>query len=186
MKIAYRHLVQHIKESPSIEEISESLFQLGHEHEIEGTLFDIEFTPNRGDCLSVNGLLRDLSVFYTVETNQEIYSSEIEELQLDFENLLPDVCPRITFLKLEIDKNPNLYKEYLDNYFKDLNLNKNNFFTDISNYLSYETGQPTHCYDSTKINGKIVFSELDTNEEFVTLLDKKINLTEKNSVFFNK
>ena len=183
MKIAYRHLVQHIKESPSIEEISESLFQLGHEHEIEGTLFDIEFTPNRGDCLSVNGLLRDLSVFYTVETNQEIYSSEIEELQLDFENLLPDVCPRITFLKLEIDKNPNLYKEYLDNYFKDLNLNKNNFFTDISNYLSYETGQPTHCYDSNKINGKIVFSELDTNEEFVTLLDKKINLTEKNSVF---
>ena len=164
MKIAYRHLVQHIKESPSIEEISESLFQLGHEHEIEGTLFDIEFTPNRGDCLSVNGLLRDLSVFYTVETNQEIYSSEIEELQLDFENLLPDVCPRITFLKLEIDKNPNLYKEYLDNYFKDLNLNKNNFFTDISNYLSYETGQPTHCYDSNKINGKIVFSELDTNE----------------------
>ena len=96
---------------------------------------------------------------------------------------MPDVCPRITFLKLEIDKNPNLYKEYLDNYFKDLNLNKNNFFTDISNYLSYETGQPTHCYDSNKINGKIVFSELDTNEEFVTLLDKKINLTEKNSVF---
>ena len=146
-------------------------------------MFDIEFTPNRGDCLSLNGLLRDLSVFYTVEPNQEFYSSEIAELQLDFENLSPDVCPRITFLKLEIDKNPNKYREYLDNYFKDLNLNKNNFFTDISNYLSYETGQPTHCYDSTKINGKIVFSELDINEEFVTLLNKKINLTGKNSVF---
>ena len=66
-------LVDRIKENPSIEDISESLFQLGHEHEIEDTLFDIEFTPNRGDCLSVNGLLRDLSVFYTVEKNQEIY-----------------------------------------------------------------------------------------------------------------
>ena len=183
MKIAYRHLVDRIKENPSIEEISESLFQLGHEHEIEGTLFDIEFTPNRGDCLSVNGLLRDLSVFYTLEKNQDIYSGEIDELQLDFENLSPDICTRITFLKLEIDKNPNKYKEYLDNYFKELNLNKNNFFTDISNYLSYETGQPTHCYDSTKINGNLVFSEIDTREEFVTLLDKKINLTDKNSVF---
>ncbi len=183
MKIAYSHLVAHIKENPSIEEISKSLFQLGHEHEIEGTLFDIEFTPNRGDCLSVNGLLRDLSVFYTVEKNQEIYSGEIDDLQLDFENLSPEVCPRITFLKLEIDKIPNKYKEYLENYFKDLNINKNNFFTDISNYLSYETGQPTHCYDSTKINGNLVFSELRTKEEFVTLLDKKINLTGKNSVF---
>jgi phenylalanyl-tRNA synthetase beta chain len=183
MKIAYSHLVGRIKENPSIEEISESLFQLGHEHEVEGTLFDIEFTPNRGDCLSVNGLLRDLSVFYTLKKNQDIYSGKIDELQLDFENLSPDICPRITFLKLEIDKNPNKYKEYLDNYFKELNLNKNNFFTDISNYLSYETGQPTHCYDSAKINGNLVFSELDTKEEFVTLLDKKINLTDKNSVF---
>lgn len=185
MKIAYSHLVNRIKENPSIEEISKSLFQLGHEHEIEGALFDIEFTPNRGDCLSLNGLVRDLSVFYTLEPNQDFYSNEIEELQLDFENLSPDVCPRITFLKLEIDKNPNEYREYLENYFKDLNLNKNNFFTDISNYLSYETGQPTHCYDSTKINGKIVFSELDINEKFITLLDKKINLTEKNSVFLS-
>ena len=77
MKISYKHLVNRIKENPCIEEISESLFQLGHEHEIEGTLFDIEFTPNRGDCLSVNGLLRDLSVFYTIENNQDIYSGEI-------------------------------------------------------------------------------------------------------------
>ena len=66
MKIAYSHLVQHIEEKPSIEQISDSLFQLGHEHEIEGDIFDMEFTPNRGDCLSINGLLRDLAVFYTV------------------------------------------------------------------------------------------------------------------------
>ena len=35
MKIAYSHLVHHIKENPSIEKLSASLFQLGHEHEIE-------------------------------------------------------------------------------------------------------------------------------------------------------
>ena len=79
---------------------------------------------------------------------------KLDELQLDFENQSPNICPRITFLKLEIDEKPNQYKEYLEDYFKDLHLNKNNFFTDISNYLSYETGQPTHCYDADKINGK--------------------------------
>ena len=173
MKIAYSHLVKYIKENPSIEHISKSLFQLGHEHEIDDKIFDLEFTPNRGDCLSVNGLLRDLAVFYTVELNQEVFTEKLNELKLDFENLSKSTCPKISFLKLEIDQVPETYKKSLDNYFTDLGLNKNNFFTDVSNYLSYETGQPTHCYDASKMGGKLSFHEIEKNEEFETLLDKK-------------
>ena len=183
MKIAYKHLVQHIEESPSIEHISDKLFQLGHEHEIDGEIFDMEFTPNRGDCLSINGLLRDLAAFYTVELNHKVFSEKLNGLQLDFENLSSNICPKISFLKLEIDQVPETYKNSLDNYFTDLGLNKNNFFTDVSNYLSYETGQPTHCYDANKMSGKLLFHEIEKNEEFETLLNKKITLTGKNSVF---
>jgi phenylalanyl-tRNA synthetase beta chain len=183
MKIAYSHLSQYIEENPTIEQISDSLFQLGHEHEIDRGIFDMEFTPNRGDCLSLNGLLRDLAVFYTVDFNQEIYTEKLEDLQIDFENLSESICPQISFLKLEIDKVPETYKNCLDKYFTDLGLNKNNFFTDVSNYLSYETGQPTHCYDANSMSGKLLFHETEKNEEFETLLDKKITLTGKNSVF---
>ena len=183
MKIAYRHLVQHIEETPSIEHISNKLFQLGHEHEIDGDILDMEFTPNRGDCLSINGLLRDLAVFYTVDLNHEVFTEKLNELQLDFENLSKNICPKISFLKLKIDQVPETYKNSLDNYFSDLDLSKNNFFTDVSNYLSYETGQPTHCYDANSMNGKLLFHEIEKNEEFETLLDKKIILTGKNSVF---
>ena len=183
MKIAYSHLVKYILENPSIDQISDSLFQLGHEHEIDGGIFDMEFTPNRGDCLSINGLLRDLAVFYTVNLNHEIHNENLNELSLDFDNLLKETCSEISFLKIEIDQIPKTYRGSLDNYFLDLSLNKNNFFTDISNYLSYETGQPTHCYDANTINGKLIFHEIDGNEEFETLLDKKIALTGKNAVF---
>ena len=183
MKISFSHLVSQIVEDPSIEMISESLFQLGHEHEIDGDILNMELTPNRGDCLSVNGLLRDLSAFYTVNLYEKIYREKIDKLQLDFENLAQNICPKISFLKIEIDKIPKKYKQYLSDYFKTLNLNKNNFFTDVSNYLSYETGQPTHCYDASKINGKLVLQELEINQEFDTLLDKKITLTDKNSFF---
>ena len=183
MKVSYSHLVSQIKENPSIEMISESLFQLGHEHEIDGDILNMELTPNRGDCLSINGLLRDLSAFYTVDF-KKIYSKKIEKLELDFENLSQNTCPKISFLKIEIDNIPREYNQYLDDYFLKLNLNKNNFFTDISNYLSYETGQPTHCYDASKINGKLVLQESEINKEFLTLLDKKITLTSKN-FFFN-
>jgi phenylalanyl-tRNA synthetase beta chain len=183
MKIAYSHLSQYIEENPTIEQISDSLFQLGHEHEIDSDIFDMEFTPNRGDCLSLNGLLRDLAVFYTVNFNQEIYTEKLEDLQIDFVNLSESICPQISFLKLEIDKIPETYKNSLDKYFIDLGLNKNNFFTDVSNYLSYETGQPTHCYDASSMIGKLLFHEIEKNEEFETLLDKKITLKGKNLVF---
>ena len=183
MKIAYSHLVQYIEENPSIKQISDSLFQLGHEHEIDGGIFDMEFTPNRGDCLSINGLLRDLAVFYTVQLNREIFTEKLNELELDFENLSQSTCPKVSFLKLEIDQVPETYRNSLDNYFSDLGLNKNNFFTDISNYLSYETGQPTHCYDANTINDKLIFHEIDSDEEFETLLDRNISLKGKNAVF---
>ncbi len=83
MKIAYKHLVKNIIGNPSIDEISDRLFQLGHEHEIEKNIFNMEFTPNRGDCLSLNGLLRDLSVFYDVKANQEIYNEAEKKLNID-------------------------------------------------------------------------------------------------------
>tara|TARA_B100001057_G_scaffold123379_1_gene122229 strand:- start:2157 stop:4061 length:1905 start_codon:yes stop_codon:yes gene_type:complete len=183
MKIAYSHLVRYIQENPTIEQVSESLFQLGHEHEIEGNIFDMEFTPNRGDCLSINGLIRDLAVFYTIDLNQEIYDKPLSKLNMDFENQSENICPRISFLKLEIDRIPELYKNSLEDYFYDLGINKNNFFTDVSNYLSYETGQPTHCYDANTINNKLIFHEIESDEEFETLLNKKITLKGKNAVF---
>jgi phenylalanyl-tRNA synthetase beta chain len=184
VKVAYNHLIRHIKEKPSIENISDCLFQLGHEHEIECDIFDMEFTPNRGDCLSVNGLLRDLAVFYTIDLKQDVYDKDINELSMNFENLSETICPNISFLKIEIGNIPQKYNNSLNDYFLDLSLSKNNFFTDVSNYLSYETGQPTHCYDAEKINGKLVFAEIDiNNEEFQTLHDKKITLSKKNSVF---
>ena len=66
MKVAYKHLVKLLDEQPDINDLSLKLFQLGHEHEIVNNILDIEFTPNRGDCLSLLGLARDLSVFYSV------------------------------------------------------------------------------------------------------------------------
>ena len=81
----------------------------------------------------------------------DLYSEHIDELDYNFNNDLPNFCPNISFLKIEISNPPKEYKPYLERYFKDLNNPKNNFFTDISNYLAYEIGQPTHCYEYKKL-----------------------------------
>ena len=87
MKILYKHLADRIKNTTSIDEVSEHLIQLGHEHDVENDIFDFEFTPNRGDCLSINGLLRDLSVFYDINFDIEEYDRDIDPLEINFNNL---------------------------------------------------------------------------------------------------
>ena len=183
MKIAYEHLIKFIPSRPSIENISEKFFQLGHEHEIENNIFDMELTPNRGDCLSINGLLRDLSVFYEITPNNEIYTDDIKSLDINFVNNSQEACPSISFLKIKIQGEVSAYKGIFQDYFDDLDINKNNFFTDISNYISYETGQPTHCYDAEKVTSLISLETSVEEYEFKTLLDKTIKLEDENLVF---
>ena len=183
MKIAYEHLIKFIPSRPSIENISEKFFQLGHEHEIENNIFDMELTPNRGDCLSINGLLRDLSVFYEITPNNEIYTDDIKSLDINFVNNSQEACPSISFLKIKIQGEVSAYKGIFQDYFDDLDVNKNNFFTDISNYISYETGQPTHCYDAEKVTSLISLETSIEEYEFKTLLDKTIKLEDENLVF---
>ena len=186
MKISYKHLVKNIHSNPSIEKLSEKLFQLGHEHEILGEIFDMELTPNRGDCFSLNGLLRDLSIFYDISFEKDIYEKDIPNFSFKFKNDSDGACRNISFLKVEIDEVPMKYNSYLEDYFLDLDIKKNNFFTDVSNYISYETGQPTHCYKSSTINEPIKLNFLKKSCEFNTLLDKKININEGDLVFCDK
>lgn len=183
MKFLYQDLLNFLSEQPTKEALSEKLFQLGHEHEIDGDIFDMEITPNRGDCLSLIGLSRDLNNFYNSKDPFEIYDEDIEVLNLNFKNLSVKSCPKISFLEIEIDEKIKPYKPYLENFFSKLGNNKTNFFTDISNYVSYERGQPTHCFDRESIKEDLTFTNMLCQESFKTLLGSEIKLEGKNCVF---
>lgn len=183
MKIAYKHLLNFLVDKPDIEELSSKLLQLGHEHEINDSIFDIEFTPNRGDCLSLLGLARDLNVFYKTNLDVVSYPDEIPILDLNFKNKAKDQCPKISFLNIEIRGKVSKYKNYLESYFQDLQINKNNFFTDVSNYVAYEMGQPTHSYDFSLLGDDITLDQVYGNYEFKTLLGNVVDLKESNLVF---
>ena len=182
MKIVYSHLLNLLEQQPKLKELSDLLFQLGHEHEIDGEILDMEITPNRGDCLSLKGLARDLNYFYQAK---ELPKSDmtLPALELQFENKAQDLCPNISFMQIEIEEVPSKYKPYLEAYFKDLSINKNNFFTDISNYLAYESGQPTHCFNQSTIQGHFALQKKELKTKFRTLLDTEIELTDENLVF---
>jgi len=183
MKFIYQDLLNFLTEQPSKEALSKKLFQLGHEHEIDGDIFDMEITPNRGDCLSLIGLSRDLNNFYNSHDPYEIFDEDLDPLEIDFKNLSTDSCPKISFLEIEIEGKISSYMPYLENYFSLPGNNKTNFFTDVSNYISYERGQPTHCFERETIKKDLIFSNQICNESFKTLLGNEIKLEGKNCVF---
>ena len=183
MKILYQDLLNFLAENPSKELLSEKLFQLGHEHEIDGDIFEMELTPNRGDCLSLIGLSRDLAVFFGKSNTIELFDGDIEPLEINFENLSPKDCPKISFLEIEIEEIIAEYKPYIENYFNTVGGNKTNLFTDISNYISYELGQPTHCFDRESIKAKLTFENRECNSTFKTLLNSEVTLKDSNCVF---
>jgi phenylalanyl-tRNA synthetase beta chain len=183
MKIIYQDLINYLSEKPTKELLSEKFFQLGHEHEIDGDVFDMELTPNRGDCLSLIGLARDLNIFFGKSEAIDIFEGKIDNLEIDFENFSPLDCPKISFLEIEVEELTNSYKPYLKNYFDVIGNKKTNFFTDISNFISYELGQPTHCFDRQTIKNKIIFENKDCNTTFRTLLGSEVPLKDYNCVF---
>ena len=183
MKVHYQHLLEFLKKTPSKTELSETLFQLGHENEIEGEIFDLELTPNRGDCLSLLGLARDLDFFFEYKDNLKIHDGQLKKFDFDFINHEPDACPEINFLYLEIENEVDSYKDYLQSYFQDLGNKSVNFFTDISNYISYELGQPSHCYDFLSMQGTLELKKIEQKKDFITLQGEKIAIDEGDLVF---
>ena len=184
MKFSLKSLNAFLNQDYNQKEISDSLFQLGHEHEIEdNNIIDVEFTPNKGDCLSVYGLSRDIGSILDTKKDLELYDKKIDKFNLNFKNLEPNFCRKISFLKISVSEINSSYKEYLNSYFNDLNVGKNNFFTDISNYVSYEIGQPTHCYDYKYVKEGFSLEKLKNETEFNTLIGETVKLQDGEIVF---
>ena len=78
MKIHFSHLKNFLIGETDINIVSNLLFQLGHENEIHKNILDIEFTPNKGDCLSVFGIARDLNAVHKTNLDLDIYKGDIE------------------------------------------------------------------------------------------------------------
>jgi len=178
MKLIIDDIFARARHINSVDDLSYKLIQLGHEHEIDKDIIDLELTPNRGDCFSLMGILRDLNSLSETNTDFDTYNEEFDKLELEFKNNLEDACPVVSFLEIEIDSVPNIYEDYMEKYFAKLKQKKINFFTDVSNYLSYEIGQPTHCYDRNKVQDSIKLDKIQESYKFVTLTNKELILND--------
>ena len=138
------------------------------------TSFDLDLTPNRGDCFSVLGIARDVAAL----TNSEIKDAAVSPVPSQIEDthpvelVHPEGCPRFAARVIRgIDmsaKSPDWMKERL----RRSGLRSIHPVVDVTNYVMMELGQPLHAYDLGRLNGPIRPRMADAGEK-PTLLDEK-------------
>jgi len=67
MKIPISWLKEFIEIKKTPQNIADDLTSLGFETEAMGSVLEIEITPNRGDCLSVLGIAKELAAIYNLK-----------------------------------------------------------------------------------------------------------------------
>jgi phenylalanyl-tRNA synthetase beta chain len=138
------------------------------------TVFDLDLTPNRGDCFSVLGVARDIAAL----TGSPLKSPDVAPVAatnkdtVPVEIPLPEGCPSFAGrLIRNIDpaaKSPAWMLERL----RRAGLRGISPVVDITNYVMLELGQPLHAYDAARVQGAIR-PRLAKPGEKLTLLDEK-------------
>ncbi len=139
---------------------------------------EVETTSNRGDCLCMIGLAREISARGRHKLNLPAFESRISNLEsgpcsdhLTLEVTTPD-CPRFT---VHIIRNCTVAPSpaWLVQALESVGQRSINNVVDITNFLNFEFGQPCHAFDLAKLAGKRLIVRRARDGEPLTTLDGK-------------
>jgi phenylalanyl-tRNA synthetase beta chain len=141
------------------------------------TVFDVEITPNRPDCLSHLGMARELAAWFRRPLTYPKIKVSAGSEGTGASNLLsgiqvdaPDDCPLYTaqaIAGVRIGPSPGWLQERL----RAVGLRPINNVVDIGNYVMLEYGQPLHAFDAAKLGGNRIIVRRAAAGEKITTLD---------------
>ncbi|MDD3925704.1 MAG: phenylalanine--tRNA ligase subunit beta [bacterium] len=136
-----------------------------------GAVFDAEITSNRGDCLSMLGLAREISALLDTEIKQPL--SEVTDgedkgwARVEVRDY--DLCPRYAARVVDgikIASSP----EWVQNRLIAAGMRPINNVVDATNYVMLELGQPLHAFDYTELNeGRIIVRRAEPGEVMISI-----------------
>jgi len=159
---------------------------------IEGEpVYEIEVTPNRGDCLSVKGVAREAAAvlgrigvraeFCDAGSSSVFNDNGLPELDLKVDIQQPSLCPRFTAAMVDnvvIGPSPALIQKRLIQ----VGSRPINNIIDITNYLMFDRGQPMHAFDYDRIGGYCMILRQSKKGERITTLDNQERVLPKGAI----
>lgn len=182
------------------EQIEDGIMILGKKYEkdlgkdivevldLKEEIIDFEITPNRPDCLSMEGLGRETAASLgkpfknprkNIDELQIPNKKEIEGLTVDI--TAPELCYRYiarVVKNVKVGPSPDWMKKRL----KACGIRSINNIVDITNYVMLEMGQPMHAFDINSISGKHITVRRAENGEKITTLDETERVLDENDL----
>ncbi|MDR3151700.1 MAG: hypothetical protein LBT67_02490, partial [Holosporaceae bacterium] len=145
---------------------------------LQGGVFDVAVTPNRGDCFSVKGIARDLAAAgagtFLVADDEYHRSSFAFPLKISYENSNACCCyaPVMAF-RIIRDLENGSSPSPLQSLFRSVGMNSISSVVDLSNFLMMDSGRPIHIYDLDKIDGQLSIRFAKNREKFIDIKGKE-------------
>ena len=147
---------------------------------LNDNLIEIDLTPNRGDCLSIAGVAREVKANNGISMTPPVIEAVDTVIQDTFpvELLNPEACPHyvgriIRGVKANAES-PIWMKEKL----RRCGLRSISPVVDVTNYILMELGQPMHGFDLNKLKGGIRVRNAHAGEKFELLDGSEVECRE--------
>lgn len=189
MKYSYNWLQRHSKEPlPPVNELIEKI--IFHAFEVEevetvgnDTVMEIKVLPDRAaDCLSHAGMAREIAGLLNLTFVPAPIDIEFPTEKLNIPiKIESDVCDRYCAVRIDgvkIGPSPDWLKDALES----IGQKSINNIVDLTNLVLFDSGQPTHAFDTNKIQGGITVRAAKADEMITTLSDEEKKLNPNNIV----
>ena len=152
--------------------------------QLDDTIIELDLTPNRGDCLSINGIARELAVLNRCDIKEPLwkpYKLAIDD-EFPVEIEATDGCSHYAG---RIIRGVNVKAEtplWMLERLRRSGIRGLSPVVDITNYVMLELGQPMHAFDLAKLDGKITVRYAREGEKTTLLDGKELELRENTLV----
>ncbi|MBT2294659.1 phenylalanine--tRNA ligase subunit beta [Pseudomonas fluorescens] len=145
---------------------------------LEDASIEVDLTPNRGDCLSLAGLAREVGALYAAPVARPAVATvaAVHDEVRSVEVLAPAACPRYLG---RVIRNVDLSKPtplWMVERLRRADVRSIDAAVDITNYVMLELGQPLHAFDLAEINGGIRVRMAEEGEKLVLLDGQEVTL----------
>lgn len=136
-------------------------------------VIEFEITPNRPDCLSIEGMAREAKATFNreriaINDSNEFEAGRVKDF-IDVEILAPEICPRYAGFVIQ-DVNIEPSPQWMQIHLMLAGVRPINNIVDVTNYVMLELGQPIHPFDLDLVDeNKIFVRRADEGEKMKTL-----------------
>ncbi len=147
---------------------------------LDDRCIELDLTPNRGDCLSLRGIAREVATLndirYTAPDCQSVPAAIADHLPIDID--APGGCPRYlgrVIRGVDLTRPTPLW---MSERLRRSGLRCIDAAVDVTNYVLLELGQPLHAFDLGRLQRGIVVRMARTGERLKLLDGREVALDE--------